>query len=208
LKIIICHLGTGGASVVAIQNGKSIDTSMGYSPLSGLIMSTRCGDIDPMLGIYLMNVYGYRSDEVIDLFDRRSGLLGVSGLSSDIRDIIHNTSPEEQEQSDLAFDMYIHRLKKYIGSFCAILGGVDVLAFTDDIGVKNWLVREKACEGMEWCGLKLDREANMAAVPDANSLLSKQESATKIFCIPNDEELVICMEGIKLEQEKCHDANL
>ena len=124
LKIVACHLGTGGSSVAAILGGRSIDTSMGYSPLTGLVMSTRCGDIDPMLTLYLMAVYGYRPDDVLDLLNKKSGLLGVSDFSSDITDIIRRI-PDKNPNTDLALQMYIHRLRKYIGGYIAALGGVD-----------------------------------------------------------------------------------
>ena len=197
LKIVACHLGTGGSSVAAISGGRSLDTSMGYSPLPGLLMSTRCGDIDPMLAVYLMTTYGYRSDDVMDLFNKRSGLLGVSGFSSDIRDIILRSS-EDEEKSTLALKMYVQRVKKYIGSFVVLLGGMDVLAFTDDIGLHNPAVREKVCEDMEWCGLALDPAANGQAKGDSISLLSGETSRVRILSVPTDEELIICLEGIRL----------
>ncbi|OGS21946.1 MAG: hypothetical protein A3J83_00805 [Elusimicrobia bacterium RIFOXYA2_FULL_40_6] len=196
LKIIACHLGTGGSSVVAIKNGKSIDTSMGYSPLPGLMMSTRSGDVDPMLSIYLMAMYAYKSDEIMDLFNKKSGLLGVSGFSSDIRDIIKDFG--EKENAQLAFDMYVHRLKKYIGSYVMSLGGLDALIFTDDIGVKNWLLREKVCENMQWCGISLNKETNKNANIQELTLISAENSKTKVVSIPTDEEKSILHEGIKL----------
>lgn len=200
LKIVACHLGTGGSSVAAVKNGISVDTSMGYSPLSGLVMSTRSGDIDPMLMIYMMVYYGYRNDELLDLLNKKSGLLGVSGFSSDIRDIIGKI-PEE-DQAGLAFDMYINRLKKYIGSFIvAALGGLDVLIFTDDIGTKNPLVREKVCENMEWCGISLDKEKNKRYGMEKPGLISAGNSKVSVIAIPTDEEVVIAWEGIRLLKE-------
>jgi acetate kinase len=201
LKIIACHLGTGGSSIAAIKDGHSIDTSMGYSPLTGLVMSTRCGDIDPMLTIYLMSVYGYRPDDLLDLLTKKSGLLGISGFSSDIRDIIKNTSPDDKDQADLAFNMYVYRIRKYIGSYAAILGGADVLVFTDDIGVYNWQVREKVCENMDWCGISLDSCENRIIDGKQIARLSKKNSPVDILCIPADEERVICLEGIVLSEK-------
>jgi acetate kinase len=198
LKIIACHLGTGGSSIAAIKDGHSIDTSMGYSPLTGLVMSTRCGDIDPMLTVYLMSVFGYRPDDLLDLLTKKSGLLGISGFSSDIRDIIKNTSPEDKDQADLAFDMYVYRIRKYIGGYAAILGGADVLVFTDDIGVYNWQVREKVCENMDWCGIALDSVANRDYNGKQIAMLSKENSPASVLCIPADEERVICLEGLNL----------
>ena len=196
LKIVACHLGTGGSSVAAVRHGQSIDTSMGYTALSGLIMSTRSGDIDPMLTIYLMTLYGYRPDNLMNILNKKSGLLGISEFSSDIRDIIHVIS--KNKQAELAFNMYIHALRKYIGSYIFSLEGVDVLIFTDDIGIHNWLVREKACENMEWCGIILDKKLNRQSVGDKTSLLSTKNSAVRILAVPTEEELAICSDGIKL----------
>ncbi|MDD5010862.1 MAG: acetate/propionate family kinase [Phycisphaerae bacterium] len=198
LKIIACHLGTGGASIAAIKDGHSVDTSMGYSPLAGLVMSTRCGDIDPMLTVYLMNVYGYRPDDLLDLLTKHSGLLGISGFSSDIRDIEKNIFGQDREQAELAFNMYIYRIRKYIGSYAAILGGADVLVFTDDIGVYNRQVREKVCENMDWCGISLDGEINSTFNGKQVARLNKQNAPVTILCVPTDEERIICLEGITL----------
>ena len=198
LKIVACHLGTGGSSVAAIKGGKSVDTSMGYTPLSGLVMSTRCGDIDPMLALYLMSVYGYRIDDVMELFNKKSGLLGVSGFSSDIRDIVRRITGDEKQQANLAFKMYIHRLRKYIGEYVVVLEGVDVLVFTDDIGVHNWQVRKSVCKGMDYFGLQLDDDANQRCTGDEISLLSTPASRVRILSIPTQEERVICLEGINL----------
>ncbi len=197
LKVVACHLGTGGASVAAIKNGHSIDTSMGYSPLPGLIMSTRCGDIDPMLTIYMMSKYGYRPDDLMDILNKESGLLGVSGTSSDIRDILHNIS-DEKPQIELAFKMYIHRLKKYIGSYIAALGGVDTFIFTDDIGVHNWQVREKVCENMEWAGIILDDKRNKDVTDDKTCQINADDSDVQMVTVPTEEEIVICLEGLKV----------
>jgi acetate kinase len=195
-RMVACHLGTGGSSAVAVKDGKSVDTSMGYTALSGLVMSTRSGDIDPILTLYLMAVYGYHPDELMDMLNKKSGLLGISGFSSDIRDIIQRIDKDPQAQ--LAFDMYVYRLKKYIGSYVAVLGGLDVLVFTDDIGVHNWLVRERVCRGMDWCGVRLDGEANQRASGDAIARLDAPDSKVKVLIVPTEEELVIAWEGLGL----------
>jgi acetate kinase len=201
LKIVACHLGTGGSSVAAIKNGCSVDTSMGFSPLSGLVMSTRCGDIDPMIIIYMMIFYGYRNDDLLNLLNKKSGLLGVSGFSSDIRDIIAGIPGGKQ--AGLAFNMYIQRLKKYIGSYIvAALGGLDVLIFTDDIGIKSPIVREKVCDDMEWCGITLDKEKNKKYGMEKPGLLNSKKSKVRIIALPTDEEIVIAWEGIKLLREE------
>jgi acetate kinase len=192
-------LGTGGSSVAAIKNGASIDSSMGYSPLSGLVMSTRCGDIDPMLMLYLMNNYGYHPDELMDILNKESGLLGISGFSSDITDIIrHIYDKKDTERANLAFDMYIHRLKKYIGSYVLALGGIDALVFTDDIGVHNWQVRERVCAGMSWAGIVLDEELNRKVSGDQTVCVNDSRAKAKIVLLPTEEEFIICLEGAKL----------
>ena len=204
-RIVACHLGTGGSSAVAVANGKSLDTSMGYTGLGGLVMSTRSGDVDPMLATYLMGVYGERGDDLVDMLNKKSGLLGVSVFSSDMRDIIARL--ESDPKAKLAFDMYVHRLKKYIGGYAAVLGGMDILVFTDDIGVHNWLLREKVCSNMNWCGVELDLRANRQATGDTVSLLSSPRSKVKILAVPTEEELVICREGLKLAGEKNETSN-
>jgi acetate kinase len=197
LRVVACHLGTGGSSVAAMLGGRSMDTSMGYSPLTGLVMSTRSGDIDPLVAVSLMASSGYRPDEVLDLLNRRSGLLGVSGFSSDIGDIIHQGSDPEHD-SELAVRMYVHRLRKYVGSYIAALGGLDVLVFTDDIGVNNPSVRDRVCEHMQWAGLALDQKLNRDAPVDRIAALQAPGAAAAILTIPADEELVIYLEGMKL----------
>ncbi len=196
LNIVACHLGTGGSSVAAIKSGKSIDTSMGYTSLSGLVMSTRSGNIDPMLSTYLMSAFGYRPDDLMNILNKKSGLLGIDGFSSDIRDIINIITTDKH--AELAFNMYIQRIKKYIGSYALILGGMDILIFTDQIGVQNYLVREKVCENMEWCSIVLDKKLNRNSDCEQISSLNTDDSKVKILAIPTDEEIVICREGIKL----------
>jgi acetate kinase len=205
-RIVACHLGTGGSSAVAVKSGESVDTSMGYTALSGLVMSTRSGDIDPILTLYLMAVYGYHPDDLMNMLNKKSGLLGISGFSSDIRDIIQRVG--EDPQAKLAFDMYVYRLKKYIGSYVAVLGGLDVLVFTDDIGVHNWLVRERVCAGMDWCGVRLDAEANQRASGDEIARLDAPDSQVRVLIVPTEEELVIGWEGIALMKGKQDAASL
>jgi acetate kinase len=200
LKMVACHLGTGGSSVCAIKNGRSQDSSMGYSPLTGLMMSTRSGDIDPMLALQLIVKYDMRPDDTLSMLTDRSGLLGVAGFSSDLRDILHDTDPEKKARADLAFQMYVNRLRKYIGSYVVALGGIDALVFTDDIGVTNWQVRERACENMDWCGLKLDREVNRQPSTGSAVLISSEDSRVKALAMPTEEELVIAREGMRLIQ--------
>lgn len=201
LNMIACHLGTGGSSVAAIRGGNSIDTSMGYSPLAGLVMSTRSGDLDPSLPLYLMENEGYTPDMLNDLFNKKSGLLGVSGFSSDIRDLIQAMDERQDKNAALAYDLYTHRLRKYIGAYFVLLGGADVLVFTDDIGVQNSRVRARACQRMQWCGISLDQVANDNAPINKITCINAPESNVTILTIPTDEEIVIGTQGLKLVQE-------
>lgn len=198
-KIVACHLGTGGSSVTAIESGRSIDTSMGFSPLSGLIMSTRSGDIDPMLMIYICYTFGLRPDDLLELLEKKSGLLGVSGFSSDIRDILKT---DKNGPAYTAVRMCVHRIKKYIGNYIASLKGLDLLVFTDDIGVQNHEIRKMVCKEMEWCGVVLDQAANRKSDASKISELSEKGAKVRILSVPNKEELMICLEGIRLREKK------
>jgi len=197
LKLIACHLGTGGSSVAAVLGGHSADTSMGFSPLSGLIMGTRTGDLDPLVPLYMIEMLGETEESLNDLFNKKSGLLGISALSSDLRDIL-KAAEQGSSQASLAFEMYSSRLRKTIGSYAALLGGFDALIFTDDIGINNPPVREAACQGLSWCGVILDPEANKQAPVDAISEISSTVSNVHVLSIPTDEEWVIGQEGARL----------
>lgn len=199
-RIVAAHLGTGGSSVAAIKNGESQDTSMGYSPLAGLVMSTRSGDMDPMLMTWLIGNYGYRADALEQLLNKKSGLLGLSEFSSDLRDIIGRIEENGQESAELALEMYCLRLTKYIGSYIAVLGGIDALIFTDDIGITNPLVRKKVCEGLQWAGISFDETANKEINKDKIVRLTTQDSPCAVLSVPTDEEVVIVWEGVKLLQ--------
>jgi acetate kinase len=201
LKLVACHLGTGGSSVAAIQGGRSIDTSMGYSPLAGLMMSTRSGDQDAAIVLDLIEKKG-SVQAVNDLLNKRSGLFGVSGTSSDIRDLIKAANEQNDSSAALAVEMYALRLKKTIGSYLALLGKVDALLFTDDIGLQNPHIRALACDGLAWAGIKLDEVANQNAPLDRMSDISAVGSAVRILVTPTDEELVIAQETLRLMQEE------
>ncbi len=205
LKMVACHLGTGGSSVAAIKGGRSVDTSMGYSPLAGLMMSTRTGDLDPMLVVSLLRREGMDQKALSDIFNKKSGLLGISGFSSDIRDL-ENTADKEKTASALrAIELYTYRLRKTIGAYVSLLGGIDCLVFTDDIGLQNPLVREKACSGMGWAGIHVEPQANHAAALDRISVISPAGARTTVLALPTDEELVIAREGEALLKEALHD---
>ncbi len=207
LRMVACHLGTGGSSVAAILSGQSVDTSMGYSPLAGLMMSTRSGDLDALLPLYLERELGYAPAELEMMFNKQSGLLGISGFSSDIRDVVKRMKATREERASLAFMLYIQHLKKTIGAYAALLGGIDVLVFTDIIGASIWRVRQAACEGLEWCGVLLDTNANRHAPGDRPALISAAGARARIVCIPTDEERIIAEEGWQLLLENNHAAH-
>lgn len=195
LKLILCHLGTGGSSVAAVKAGASLDTSMGYSPLPGLVMSTRCGDIDPEVALELVRE-GASPDEVSRILNNRSGLIGLSGFSSNLEEVIAEAE-QGNAQCQLAYDAYAHRLKLYLGGYMWLLGGADAIVFTDDVGVKSWRLREAVCAGAGALGVVLDRAANRAAPPDRATRVSTEASATQIWVIPTDEEIVILREVLR-----------
>ncbi len=197
LNMIVCHLGTGGASVMAVRGGVSIDTSMGFSPNTGLIMSTRSGDIDPMIILHMVQKDGLAPEDVESILNNQSGLRGISGFSSDLMDIIdHLEDPELKQRAELAFNMYIHRLKGYIGSYImALEGEVHALVFTDDIGVNNPLVRREVCASLGWAGIELDAGKNHDAPKSAAAFIQSLASKVAVVSIPTEEELMICLEG-------------
>ncbi len=203
LNMIVCHLGTGGASVMAVKGGVSVDTSMGSSPNSGLIMSTRSGDIDPMVIVHMVQNGDMSPAEVEVMLNSQSGLRGISGFSSDLTDIVdHLKDPELKQRAELAFNMYIHRLKGYIGSYVmALEGRVHALVFTDDIGVNNPLVREKDCSSLGWAGIEIDASRNNNAPKGEAAFIQSCLSKVKVVSIPTEEELMICLEGGRIWKE-------
>lgn len=194
LKLVICHLGTGGSSVTAVKDGESFDTSMGYSPLAGLVMSTRTGDIDPEILLELIRS-GLSVDEVTEMLNKKSGLIGISGYSSNLNEIIAESDLGNSD-CQLAYDVYVRRLKKYIGAFIWLMGGADAVIFTDDVGVKCWQMRERVCSGNEAMGLILDQEKNRGLNDEAITRIDAPGSTIQIWIIPNDEEGVMLKEVI------------
>ena len=189
-KIITCHLGNG-SSISAVKDGKVIDTTMGFTPLAGLIMGTRCGDIDPALVTYIMEKKGYSIDEVNSYLNKKCGFLGVSGVSSDCRDI-EAAIAEGNSQAKLALDMLIYQIKKYIGSYTAAMGGLDAIVFTAGIGENTPSIREGALEGLDFLGVELDKDVNAKTRGSAGvTKLSTDASRVKVYMIPTNEELVI-----------------
>ena len=193
LKIITCHLGNG-SSVAAIQNGKCVDTSMGITPLEGVIMGTRSGSMDPAVVQYIANNDHMTVDEVLNMCNKKSGLLGISGLSSDMRDI-DAAADSGHERAIIARDMLIHGIRKYIGSYAAVMNGVDVIVFTAGIGENGAELREKVMEGFEFMGAKLDPVKNVEG-NRKESVISADDSKVKICVIPTDEEIVIARDTL------------
>ena len=192
LKLIICHLGTGGSSVVAVKNGSSLDTSMGFSPLPGLVMSTTSGDIDAEIVLTMVR-NGYTPDQVSDILNNQSGLLGLSGYSSNLLEIIDAAEPGNL-RCQLAYDVYAHRLKTYLGAYTWLLNGADAIIFTDDVGVKSWKLRQRVCSGVTNVGIEIDQTKNMNAPIDKAMTVSADRSRTKILTIPTDEEIIMYQE--------------
>ncbi len=190
LKLINCHLGNG-CSLTAIKDGKSLDTTMGFTPLEGLMMGTRSGSIDPAILIYLMREYSLSPDDLNNLLNKESGLKGVSGISADIRGILQGMK-ENNFRAQLAFDMYIHRLRSQIGSMLAVLGGLDALIFTAGVGENAVLVREKACEAFEFLGLKLDKTKNESSPVDED--IATKDSSVRILVIHTEEDWAIAQQ--------------
>lgn len=196
LKIINCHIGNG-ASVCAIKNGKCIDTSMGLTPLEGLVMGTRCGDIDPTVVSFMAKNLNTTADEIVDKYlNKKSGLLGISGVSSDSRDV-ENAVKEGNKRAELANEMYTYRVRKYIGSYAAALGGVDVIVFTAGVGENGIKFREQVMEGLGFIAT-IDKDKNDNFVRGEVNLISTPNSKTKIYVIPTNEELLIARETKKL----------
>lgn len=190
VNAIICHIGNG-ASVCAVKNGKSVDTSMGLTPLEGLIMGTRSGDCDPALGFYITRQTGMKPDDIENTMNRKSGLIGITGNMVDRRDI-KTAADSGDERAQLAVEMESYRIKKYIGAYCAALGKVDALVFTAGVGEMQPSIREKAVEGLSRFGISMDLQKNsLSLTRNAETEVSSPDSATRIFIIPTDEELVM-----------------
>jgi acetate kinase len=188
-NIITMHIGNG-VSHSAIKGGRSVDTSMGLTPLEGAVMGTRCGDIDPAIPAFIMEREGYTPKEIDSILNKKSGMLGITGQYTDRRDIIESAS-NECPRCGLALEIESYRLKKYIGSYAAALGGIDAVVFTAGVGEMAWLIREKALEGLEFMGIKLDKEKNRNTMTrKKESVITTPDSKVKVFVIPTDEELV------------------
>ena len=192
-RVITCHLGNG-SSMAAVDCGKCVDTSMGITPLEGVIMGTRSGSMDPAVVQYIANNDHMTVDEVLNMCNKKSGLLGISGLSSDMRDI-DAAADSGHERAIIARDMLIHGIRKYIGSYAAVMNGVDVIVFTAGIGENGAELREKVMEGFEFMGAKLDPVKNVEG-NRKESVISADDSKVKICVIPTDEEIVIARDTL------------
>lgn len=195
LKIVTAHLGNG-CSIAAIKHGKSIDTSMGFTPLEGLLMGTRSGDLDPSLILYIMGKEGLTIGEANTLLNKHSGLIGISGESSDMREIL-SAVKDNQQRAKWAFEIFCYRIKKYIGAYAAAMGGLDALVFTGGIGENAKEVREEICKDLEFLGIELDDIKNN----NGEEFISKSDSKAAVLRIPTNEELVIAMDTAKIVSE-------
>ena len=195
LKIITCHLGNG-ASLCAVKNGVSVDTSMGFTPLEGVAMGTRCGNIDPAIVTFLMKEEGLSVDEVNDLLNKKSGVLGISGISSDFRDIEDAAFNKGNRRAQLALRIFEYKIRTTIGAYAAAMGGVDAIVFTAGVGENGSETREKCLEGLEFLGVEIDKEANN--VRGKIREISKAGCNVKAFVIPTNEELVIARDTLEL----------
>jgi acetate kinase len=197
-KIITCHVGNGG-SITAVKDGKSVDTSMGLTPLEGLMMGTRSGDIDGGAVTYLMEKEGLDATGVSNLLNKKSGVLGIFEKSSDMRDL-ESAAAAGEPRAVLAENMYFYRIKKYIGAYAAAMGGVDVIVFTGGVGENQANARSGACEGLEYMGVKVDAEKNKTRGVEA--IISTDDSKVKVVVIPTDEELMIASDTMDILSAK------
>ena len=188
-KVVVCHIGSG-ASLCAIEDGKCMDTTMGLTPLDGVMMGTRCGSIDPATVCYLQREGGYSYQEVDDMMNKQSGLLAISGISNDARDIRTRAS-EGDERCLLAFDMFAYKAMQQAGSMIASMAGVDTITFTAGIGENDWSIRKAFCDCFEWLGVRIDNNKNREAVGNGPQVISAAGSAVTVMVIPTDEEYMI-----------------
>lgn len=194
-RIITCHLGNG-SSIAAIKNGQSVDTSMGLTPNEGLMMGTRCGDLDTGALLFIANKEGLSIEQTSDLLNKKSGVLGISGISPDMREI-ENAAEDGNERAQLALDMFHYRVRKYIGTYAAALNGVDIIVFTGGIGENAGLSREEVCKGLTYLGAKIDNTIN-EGLRGKEAVISTPDSKVKIVVIPTDEELMIARDTFEL----------
>ncbi len=207
LRLITCHLGNG-SSIAAVKHGRSVDTTMGFTPLEGLAMGTRCGDLDPAIVLFLQDQEGLSQAEISDLLNKKSGMVGLSGCSSDMREILRavyldgqkgalNEAHPQHVRSKLALDVYIYRIKKYIGAYAAAMGGVDAIVFTGGIGQNLSVIQEDVCAGLEFIGVEIGSTRDLG---NGCYCLSKPISGVKVLAIPTEEELIIARDTLEILQ--------
>jgi acetate kinase len=205
LRLVTCHLGNG-CSLAAIREGRSVDTTMGFTPLEGLMMGTRSGSVDPGILTYLMRQRNFRDEDLDDVLNKKSGLLGISGISGDMREVLaaarNGQEPEKMARARLAFDMYIHRLQSGIGAMVAVLGGVDVLVFTAGVGENSKEVRGGACDKLAFAGVRLDPAKNAQSPMENDSDISAPDAAVRVLLIHAQEDWMIARECWNLAREK------
>ena len=193
-RVINCHLGNG-SSVSASIDGKCVDTSMGLTPLEGLPMGTRSGNLDPAILQFIMNKYGYTADEMLNILNKKSGVLGISGVGSDFRDL-EKAAKEGNERAQLALDKFAYEVRKYIGSYAVAMGGVDIITFTAGLGENGPDMRESICRGLEFLGVRVDHEKNQVRGKETD--ISAADSTVKVYVIPTNEELMIARDTLAL----------
>ncbi|HVB30742.1 MAG TPA: acetate kinase [Gemmatimonadaceae bacterium] len=196
-RIIALHLGNG-CSACAINAGDSIDTSMGFTPLEGLMMGTRSGDLDPAILDYIAGKEGLTLSEVEGLLNKQSGLLGISGLTNDMRELLAEASEHDDRRAKLAIDLFCYRVRKYIGAYLAALGGAEAIVFAGGIGENAATVRAQICDGLAWLGVVLDADRNAATVHGAEGRISAPDSRVEVWVIPTDEELLIARDTVRV----------
>ncbi len=198
LKIVTCHLGNG-SSIAAVDKGKSIDTSLGFGTVAGVIMGTRCGDLDPAIVLFLMEKDNLSTAKMQEILYKKSGFLGVSGISNDLRDV-EEAAQQGNERANLALDIFAYGIKKYIGAYAAAMGGLDAVVFTAGIGENSDVVRERVCQGLEFLGIKIDPEKNKVRGKEA--IISTDDSKVKVMVIPTNEELVIARDTKRIVEKR------
>jgi acetate kinase len=196
-NIITLHLGNG-ASACAIKGGKSIDTSMGFTPLEGLVMGTRCGDIDPSVIEFISHKEASSMDEVFNMLNKRSGIMGISGLTNDMRDLLEEEAEHQDRRAILAVKMFSSRIKKYIGAYLAAMNGADAICFTGGIGENAVEIRQRVCDGLDWFGIELDAKKNGATVGGKEGIISKKDGKVKVYVIPTNEELIMARDTCRV----------
>lgn len=195
-NIVTCHLGNG-SSIAAVKGGKSIDTTMGFTPLEGVPMGTRCGDIDPAIVTYLMSKKNWGIEEVNSYMNKKSGMLGLSGISSDFRDL-WDAEAKGDERALMALKVFCYNVKCYIGAYAAAMNGLDAVVFTAGVGENDWGVRHMSMQGLDYLGIEFDVDANNSLPRGKEGVISKEGSKVKVFVIPTDEEMVIARDTARL----------